>query len=95
MATTIKQHTTNYTISSSNAEGVKLEGDFSINAENRIENYNSSIYNVEGNLLGTSNYSEFENGNVNYNFNVQTDYKLVVSELVDLSIAEIKTQLNK
>ena len=48
MNTQILKHITNYTISASNEEGIKLEGDFSINTENKIENYNSTIYNAEG-----------------------------------------------
>ena len=39
MNTQILKHITNYTISASNEEGIKLEGDFSINTENKIENY--------------------------------------------------------
>lgn len=95
MNTQILKHITNYTISASNEEGIKLEGDFSINTENKIENYNSTIYNAEGILLGNANYNEYENNKVNYNYNTQPDYKLTVITLVDKSITDIKTEVSK
>ncbi len=95
MTTQILKHTTNYTISTSNEDGIKLEGDFSINTENKIENYNSTIYNAEGILLGNANYSEYEDNKVNYNYNTQPDYKLVIITLMDKSITDIKTELSK
>ena len=95
MNTQILKHITNYTISASNEEGIKLEGDFSINTENKIENYNSTIYNAEGILLGNANYNEYEYNKVNYNYNTQPDYKLTVITLVDKSITDIKTEVSK
>ncbi|WP_178061969.1 hypothetical protein [Bacteroides stercoris] len=95
MNTQILKHITNYTISASNEEGIKLEGDFSINTENKIENYNSTIYNTEGILLGNANYNEYEDNKVNYNYNTQPDYKLTVITLVDKSITDIKAEVSK
>lgn len=94
MATQITKQTTNYTISASNEEGIKLEGTFSINNENKIENYNATFFNNDNSLIGSANYGEYDT-NVNYNYNVQPDYKLVIITLMDETITDIKTELNK
>lgn len=94
MATQITKQTTNYTISTSTKEEIKLEGTFSANIENKIENYNATFFNADGNLIGSASYGEYDT-NVNYNYNVQPDYRLVIITLMDESITDIKTEISK
>lgn len=80
---------TNYSVETSN-ETMKLEGNFSIDKDGRI-NYNVTIYLIEGGTyIGSANYCELEGNIINYNYNIPSEYKADVIALVDTSITDVK-----
>lgn len=95
MATQVIKQSTNYSVSTSN-DTFKLEGSFNVKDNNRIEGYNASVYVIldsDSAFVGNAYYNEYENSNVNYQYNCTSNYKADVIALVDSSIADIKNEL--
>lgn len=93
MATQVIKQSTNYSVSTSN-DTLKLDGNFNVKDNNRIDNYYANINTTEGTHIGSASYSEYGDGNVSYQYNCTASNKASVIELVDASIVDIKTEFS-